>query len=135
MNGATLAEKYKDLLTKQGFLPTIDDDGDVRFPYEGKKYYLMADDEDPEFFHLARVNIWSIDSEEERAKAEAVTLELSGRIKCVKMYVTDDDVWISCEMFCSPIEHCQSILSRALSAVQLGERTFAESMRGERSAS
>jgi hypothetical protein len=131
MTGEKVKENHMEFLRGQGFFPTLDDDGDICFPFEGRSYHLIVDEDDPEYFQLARVNIWSIDSEEERVKAEAVTLDLNGRIKCAKLYVTEDDVWVTCELFCNPIEDCQSVFRRALTVVQLGTRMFREAMRSE----
>lgn len=129
MSDSPLIAKYREILAKEGFASSVDEDGDVNFKYEGRTYCLIVDDDDPTFFLLSRPNIWSIDSPLERVRAEAAALGLSGRIKGVKVYVTDDDVWVSCEQFYDPIDDCRPSFMRALRGVQFGVKLFVDTMR------
>jgi hypothetical protein len=129
MSDSPLVATYREILSKEGFASSVDEDGDVIFKYEGRTYTLIVDDDDPTFFLLARPNIWSIESPLERVRAEAAALGLNGQIKGVKIYVTDDDVWVNCEQFYDPVEDCKPTFLRALRGVQFGEKLFVDTMR------
>lgn len=44
-------------LAQEGFRPDLDDDGDIKFKWEGRVYYLRFDDNDPTFIRLCAINI------------------------------------------------------------------------------
>ena len=60
------------LLKEEGYLPKIDDDGDLVFKSEGKFLCIFADSNDQEFVRISLPNFWSIDSEPEREVAMKV---------------------------------------------------------------
>lgn len=47
-----LAEMYRLFLLEEGYAPSIDDDGDVRFKFEGGDYFVLIDREDEDYFRL-----------------------------------------------------------------------------------
>lgn len=49
-----LQNKYVQFLKEEGFMPSIDDDGDVKFKFEGKSYYINPYGKQPLYFSLKR---------------------------------------------------------------------------------
>ena len=55
------AELYFNYLKEEGFLPRVDDDGDVVFKREGGTYFLKADEEDKQYFQLVFPAFWKLE--------------------------------------------------------------------------
>jgi hypothetical protein len=122
---------FMEYLEAEGFRPDIDKDGDVHFKYEGKHYYILLREKDRQFVRIIHPQFWSIDSEEERQKALAAANLTTGRCKCCKVYVSDENVDAAIELFVAEPSHAVAVLNRSLCALQNGVNTFAEEMRKE----
>jgi hypothetical protein len=129
MNKAERAQIYSDYLRGEGYLPSIDQDGDVKFKKEGGIYYIMFSEEDAEFFRLVFPNFWSIETTEERAKVEKAALHATAGTKVAKVFPVKDNVWATIELFCSPPECFKPVFPRSMSALRAAVETFAEKMR------
>jgi hypothetical protein len=133
LNAEQRRELYREYLVGEGFTASRDDDGDIHFKFEGKNYYVIVDDTDEEFFRLIYPNFWSIEDEDERARAYVAAHDASARTKVAKVYVRKDDTWAAVEMFCAPPEVFRAVFPRSLSALQSAVQTFVEIMRDGRS--
>jgi WD40 repeat protein len=122
---------FMDYLEAEGFRPDIDKDGDVHFKYEGKHYFILLREKDRQFVRIIHPQFWSIDSEEERQRALAAANITTGRCKCCKVYVSDDNVDAAIELFVDETSHAIAVLNRSLGALQNGVNTFVEEMRKE----
>ena len=120
---------YREFLDQEGFRPSIDGDGDLVFKIEGKTYFVFADPNDAPFFRLVFPSFWSIENEDERAKAYVAAHDATAQTKVAKVFVVEDDTWASLELFCDPPETVRPVLLRGLSAVQSAVDTFAQIMR------
>jgi len=47
-----LQNAYMDYLRQEGYLPTIDLDGDIQFKVAGDTYFIIVDDKDLQFFQV-----------------------------------------------------------------------------------
>jgi hypothetical protein len=119
---------YRDFLLREGYAPTVDRDGDVSFKYEGRTYYILAQDDDEMFFRLIYPNFWSIESESERAKVKAAALYANAQTKVVKVFPVEDNTWATIEMFFCPPEAFKAVFHRALRALSAGIEAFRSKM-------
>jgi len=124
-----LQELYVDFLEENGFRPTIDGDGDVVFPYEGKTFLIIVSENDLEFFQLIMPNIWPIESEMERAQVFEATDYSNAISKVSKIYSIGDNVWIGVELFLNDPPGFERVFFRALAAIQNGVDNFVGKMR------
>jgi len=130
MNKKELAKMYVDYLSKEGFHPELDKDGDVVFKSEGKTYLIIADENDPVYFRLIFPNFWAIESEPERQKVLVAADYATGRTKVAKVYTTqNNNVWASIEVFLRKPEDFKEIFQRSMSALQASVANFVEKMR------
>jgi hypothetical protein len=113
-------------LRSEGFAPTIDDDGDVRFKFEGRYYYLDTETADEDYFRLFHI-AWTIDPGEE-ARCRELAHDLTRDLKVVKLYVAGTVVISSVEAFYRPIDSFQPLLLRLLGVCQLAASRFREAM-------
>ena len=130
MNKQELAKMYVDFLTKEGYHPELDKDGDVVFKSEGKTYLIIADENDPVYFRLIFPNFWAIESEPERQKVLVAADHASSRTKVAKVYTTqNNNVWASVEVFLAKPEEFSAIFQRSMNALQASIANFVEKMR------
>lgn len=125
------AQLYVDYLTKEGFRPEIDQDGDVTFRYEGGFYYIDIDEEDPSYFRLVFPSFWKIESSEELGQALIAANHATMMIKVAKIYLNSqgDNVTASIEVFLAKPEDFESIFKRSLGALSAGVSFFVEKMK------
>jgi hypothetical protein len=124
-----LQRLYVGFLTDEGYKPEIDSDGDVRFKYEGKTYFIQVTEADPEFFRLVLANIWSIDSETERAQVMTALDYSNARSKVTKAHSVKDNVWVCVELFVADPADFKGVFKRSLSALQNGVANFVTKIR------
>ncbi len=123
-----LAEMYWGFLAEQGYVPKIDDDGDVHFKFEGGDYFILIDEEDESYFRLAYPAFWPIENEEERIAATISAAAATAEVKVAKVYLLRDNTWAAVEMFCSPPEVFQAVFKRSLHAIQAAVECFRRTM-------
>ena len=128
MTKSERAEMYRSYLAEEGYAPKIDDDGDVRFKYEGGSYFISVEEKDEEFFRIVYPAFWSIENESERAKVAQVALLATAETKVAKVFPVRDSTWASIEMFCSPPEVFKAVFGRSLTALRAAVQTFREKM-------
>lgn len=122
------AEIYFEYLKEEGYLPQIDNDGDVIFKAEGLSYLLFAGEDDPTYFRLALPFFWEIESPAERQRVLAAAAVVNAEVKVVKLYVVEDHTWASVEMLMDPPENFKPIFTRALRLLRHGVTRFSEIM-------
>jgi len=115
----------------EGFVPSIDDDGDILFKCEGRSYFVILDENDEQFYRIAFPNFWSIDDDAERERVIHAASQATTKTKVAKIFPVKDDTWASVELFLSGPEEFSAVFSRSLSALQSAVRTFREAMATE----
>jgi len=87
-----LQDKYVQFLKEEGFVPSIDSDGDVSFKYEGDTYYIKPHGNQPLYFRITKyLNHEDGCSTKIR---EAVNHAASARMS-VSAYISDDCTQVS----------------------------------------
>lgn len=124
MNKEERAIMYRDYLAEEGYSPKIDDDGDVTFKAEGRRYFIIVDEKDDDFFRLLFPNFWSIENEEERRQVYIAACEATAETKVAKVFPVRDDTWASVEIFCSPPEMFKNVFERSLMALRASVNAF-----------
>lgn len=124
----TKAELFRAYLQAEGYVPRIDEDGDVVFKAEGLTYILFGAEDDPEYFRLAIPNFWPIEDDEERLRVLVAAAAVTAQMKVAKVQVIRDNVWASVEMFVDPIENFTRVFPRSLRTLQATVREFREAM-------
>ncbi len=132
----TKAEFYVDFLSTDGYRPTLDDDGDVLFRFEGGTYLIYAIEDDPGYLRVLYPNFWVIESEAERASAFHAASHATRVCKGAKVFVREDggNVCIAYECFFGDMdaltEDIPALFSRILSAMRHAAGTFSSTMTG-----
>jgi len=122
------AEMYREFLAEEGYVPRLDEDGDVVFKCEGMTFIIVTE-EDEQYFRMVCPNFWSIDSEEELDRVAHAACEVTSRIKVAKVYPVEGNTWAAVEMYCSPPEAVLPVLRRAISTLRHVINAFQSAMR------
>lgn len=125
--------QMKDFLEKEGFRPTIDDEGDLLFKAEGMGLFVSFEEKDEPFVRMVLPNFWPIDSSEECDEAQKAALKVTKETKVAKVFIVRDNVWATIEAFYETADSFAAVFHRSLGAVRAAARSFAEEMRSTQS--
>lgn len=131
---ATLKERCLSILREEGYLPTIDDDGDIKLKVQGLTYYVITDTDDEVYLRVWLPSFWSIENDQEFAKAHFVANKVNREYKVAKVTIAknNDNTHAQCEMFISPDDpQLKRILLRLFNLLSSVRSDFAEGMRAE----
>lgn len=117
---------YQDYLGEEGFRPKLVD-GEVHFRKEGGLYILTAD-ADPQYFQLAYPAFWEIESPEERRLALEVAEETNRNTKVAKVFIINDNAWVTVESIIEKPESFRPILPRAMDIADYAVERFSSRM-------
>jgi hypothetical protein len=91
MDKPRLQRMYMDFLTKEGYVPELEDQGDIAFKYQGHWYEIEIYDEDLEFGRLCFMVECEFDEMDKIYAYKAVS-EVSGSFKLTKVCIRDGNL-------------------------------------------
>lgn len=128
-SGDTLRSMYVKFLGEKGYKPKVDKDGDVLFYVDDRTYFIDVHEKDVEFFMVALANIWPIESATERAKVLKAVSEVNANAKGAKVYMKEDDVWVTLEMFVADPRDYSLVFDRVMESIDQAVDMFIDEMR------
>ena len=118
------------ILQEEGYVPTYDDDGDIKFKAQGCTLYVIAPEKDDIYLRVLLPGFWSLENEEEFAKAHFVANKLTKDYKVGKIYLDKEDTHASCEVFIDKNDaQLKRSLLRLVNLVLSMRQDFANEMR------
>lgn len=121
-----IQDKYVSFLTGKGYEPQIDEDGDVKFTYNDKIYYVTIDMNEKTFFRIALLATLNLDSEEEITKVKSICHEVTKEEKVAKVYWINNTVWTSSEIILKDAGDYMNIFDRVLNLTERAYDSFLE---------
>ncbi|MCL2801591.1 MAG: hypothetical protein FWD28_07535 [Treponema sp.] len=120
---ADLQGIYMEHLRQEGFLPSIDIDGDILFKVSGNSYFIIIDDNDLPFFQIYMGFTLGEISEEDALNAANFT---NRRSKVAKTTISQDGrvASITVELLLNDPRGFSSVLNRSLSLIRHAENIF-----------
>lgn len=125
---ADLQQLYLSFLEGEGIEGWVDSDGDVQFEYNDRNYFMETNASDNEFFRVVLWDIWPIESATESIQVINALNEVNREMKVVKGYVTNDNVWIACELFVGEPSAFAPVWSRCMDSIESGLDVFVGEM-------
>jgi len=123
-------KKVTDALKGLGYSVSVDSDGDILINIDNKKYLIMFEPDDDEFYLTGFAYFWPIDSEVEKERA-LIAANYSNLVsKWCKVFVVAEkkNVYSTVELlFKSTDEYCRSF-ERIVKAINNGVKLFSEKM-------
>jgi hypothetical protein len=125
---ADLQNLYMGYLRQEGYLPAIDEDGDIMFRVSGGSYFIIIDENDLQFFHIYMgFSLGAISAEDainaanysnRHSKVAKVSISSDGRIAN-----------ITAELLLNNPRDFTPVFSRALSLIRNAEINFFSQLR------
>jgi hypothetical protein len=122
-----LQNMYMQYLREEGYLPSLDGDGDILFKVSGNNYFIIVDENDFQnnllFFRIyTGVSLGDVLPENAMAVANYINMHS----KVVKVYISSDgrSIAINTELLLTNPQDFKSVLSRALSLMRFAESNF-----------
>lgn len=109
-----LQNRYKAFLAGKGYSPEIDSDGDVKFRYNDRNYYITLHEGDEKFFRIATIGKLTLTSEESINQVYAICHDITKDVKISKVYWLDDYLWTSTELLLNNPDDYIGIFDRGL---------------------
>lgn len=106
------SELVKDWLSNEGYKYEVDEDGDIRFKYQGRSFFCTSDQRDERYFRIIMPNIYTV--ENNRTKVLEAVNTVSRDMKVVKAYLVEDHLWLSIEMFVDSSPEVEDFMDRCL---------------------
>lgn len=123
-----LVQLYVDFLTEEGYKPTVDSDGDVRFKKEGMTYFISVHSNDPQYFRIVLPSIYKIEDETERLQVLTACDFVNSLTKVAQMFTVKENVWVAAELFVNKPEDFKPLFNRCISAIQTGMLSYVTKM-------
>lgn len=123
-----LQSLYMDFLEDKGIPGRVDSDGDVQFEYNDRTYFIEVNENDNEFFRVVLFNIWPVESSSEAVEVAFACNEVNRQMKVAKAYITNDNVWMACELFVGNPADFEEVFERCLEVIDSGVEIFVENM-------
>jgi len=114
---------YMEHLSKEGYVPSVDIDGDIQFKVSGDNYFIIIDEKDVQFFQIYMG--FSLGSIETEAAINAANLS-NRRSKVAKISISPDGniASITIEMILNDPRDFAPVIARALSLIRNAEGIF-----------
>jgi hypothetical protein len=128
MTRSQLQQMYVTYLREEGYRPSVDEDGDVRFKYEGYPFYILVNEEDLELFTMVYLNFWEIESVSERGEALVVASDVNNMLQMVKVCVGDYNVAVRAQSFLATPDDFKLFFNRMLLLMVAAAKGFVEGM-------
>lgn len=109
-----LQNRYKAFLAGKGYDPEIDSDGDVKFMYNDRRYYITLHEGDAKFFRIATIGKLTLTSEESINQVYSICHDITKDVKISKVYWLDDYLWTSTELLLNNPDDYIGIFDRGL---------------------
>jgi len=122
-----LQNMYMQYLLEEGYLPSVDEDGDILFKVSGNTYFIIIGDEDFQnglLFFRIYTGVSLGDFLPENALSAANYINMHSMV--AKIYISSDgkSAAINTELLLTDPRDFKSVLSRALSLMRFAESNF-----------
>lgn len=121
-----IQDKYVSFLTEKGYSPEVDTDGDIKFTYEDRTFYITIDMKDKKFFRIAKLGNLELDSESQIAKAINLCHQVTRDTKVAKVYWLKNVIWASSELLLEDQDDFKSIFDRVVKLTEDAYLKFVE---------
>lgn len=125
MNKSEKKEFYFEYLSKEGFKPSLDDDGDINFKHEGRWLYLMFGDEHEHFLQIVAPYVFDVDEKNETDALKACSA-INMQYMVTKAFVAKESVFMTIEMFLNNAEDLKGIFYDCLGSLNYAIKDLLE---------
>ena len=107
-------------LREEGYQPSIDSDGDIKFKRQGDIYFVDVSDKDSSPYYVRLSKYFSYGEKLTKTKIGLYAQEIN-QYKMIKLLANDNNFWLETQMFLINSVAFTSIFDRILSAMDAAE--------------
>lgn len=115
-------------LKDEGFVPSYDEDKDIRFKYQMRNFIVSNYADDKQFLQIMMPYIFDVTAENRRAALEACN-KINADKKIVKAVVMNDAVFLSTEILLDSTPEPKAFVMRMLDMLLGSQQTFYNTLR------
>ena len=119
----TTQEMIFNYLKDEGFVPSYDEDRDIRFKYQMRNFIVSNYENDKQFLQIMMPYIFDVTAENRRAALEACN-KINADKKIVKAVVMNDAVFLSTESLLDSTPEPKAFVMRMLDMLLGSQQAF-----------
>ncbi|WP_300748200.1 YbjN domain-containing protein [uncultured Alistipes sp.] len=119
----TTQEMIFNYLKDEGFVPSYDEDRDIRFKYQMRNFIVSNYENDKQFLQIMMPYIFDVTAENRRAALEACN-KINADKKIVKAVVMNDAVFLSTEILLDSTPEPKAFVMRMLDMLLGSQQAF-----------
>ncbi len=127
----TTRKELLSFMRQEGYLPNLDDDGDIHFKYNGDSYYLMIEEHEKYGFYIAlrgMYNGYEGLTQEQKQTLQKVINSENQRKRCLKIFILDDLIVFTVETWITKVDNIQPFFNLYLEGLNNASRSVSSSL-------
>jgi len=116
-----IRDEIYSFLKNEGFQPSIDDDGDIKFKRQGDVYFVCVSDKDSSPYYVRLSKYYSYDGERLTRSKIGIYAEEVNKYKMCKLIVEDDSFIIDSQLFLYNSSAFTSIFNKIMEVIDGAE--------------
>lgn len=120
-----IRDNIESFLKGEGFQPSIDSDGDIKFKRQGDVYFINVSDKDSSPYYVRLQKYFSYGEKWTKTKITLSAPEIN-QYKMIKLVTTDDSFYLDAQMFVNNASAFTGVFNRILSAMDAAEAELTE---------
>ncbi|MBQ9177275.1 MAG: hypothetical protein IJ139_10490 [Bacteroidaceae bacterium] len=120
-----LRDNILSYIKAEGFQPTIDDDGDIKFKRQGDVYFVIIGEKDTDPMYVTLTKYYSYGTSLTKTKVTLAATEIN-KYKMCKLYVLDDSFKLNMELYLKQSSAFTSIFYKLLDIMDSAEEEISD---------
>ena len=120
-----LRDNILSYIKAEGFQPTIDDDGDIKFKRQGDIYYVIMSENDTDPMYVTLSKFFNYGTNLTKTKVTLATTEIN-KYKMCKLHVLDDSFKLNMELYLKQSSAFTSVFYKLLDIMDSAEDELSE---------
>ena len=105
---------YTDFLKKEGFVPEVQESGEIRFKIQGEIFVISPAEDDPNYFKVSYYHSWDPSQTEQ---VWPILNLLNVKFKVVKVAALNDVICLTTETFLKDPADFESLFARCINII------------------
>lgn len=115
-----LRENIMSYLREEGYQPSLDSDGDIKFKRQGDLYYIKVSDTDSNPYYVRLTKYYNYSDNIGKSKVNRCAPEIN-KYKTIKLVTDDESFSLGMEMFVTNYTAFTSVIDRVMRALDAAE--------------
>ena len=121
----SLRDNIESFLREEGYQPSIDSDGDIKFKRQGDLFFISVSDNDSSPYYVRMSKYYNYSDNITKSVINRYDGEIN-RYKMIKLLASDNNFQLAAEMFVTNSKAFTSVFERILRAMDAAESELAD---------